>query len=940
MLRIVTFYAFLISLSFPLYSKPESNTTEVSLSGLKEKTEVLRDADGIAHIFAKNEHDLFFMQGYIHAQDRLFQIDIARRRVSGTLAELLGPQLLESDVFFRTIGLRRAAERSLPLYSSRATVVIKAYTKGINAYVARHPLPAEYSALEITQVTPWTETDVAAINKLLAFSLSFDALDIDRTVALRSYQEAGNILGFNGVALFFEDLFRSQPFDVASTIPDATQKSSHSDKHTDLIKTTNTINPVAADLCKKASKKIHNIPYLQRLMDGDKPKGSNEWVISGENTQSGLPMLANDPHLQLGAPSTFYPIHLKAGKLDVIGNSFAGVPTVVVGHNRHITWGATFNELDVVDYYQEQIIPDASSPSGLSTLYQGALEPVIPVPQVFRVNQPADSINDNVVVIPPGNGVPEVTLIVPRRNQGPILEFDQQTGVAISVQYTGFSGTRELDAFLEIDSARNLKDFVTALQSFDVGSENFAYADRKGNIAYFTSAEMPLREDLQASTVNGLPPFFIRNGQGGNEWLPVEKPQPGQAVPYEILPFKEMPQIINPSRGWFVNANNDPAGITLDNNPLNQLRANGGIFYLHYNFQSSFRAGRITQIISEIIDTKDKKLSFKDMQTIQADTVLLDAQVFTPYILQAFENAKQPDTHPLLGALASNPMLTEAVQRLSQWDQTTPTGIPEGYDANDQNGILSEPEKEEIAASIAATLYSLWRSQFVQNVIDNKIQPYGLPIPDGRQTLVALRNLLDNFDINQGRGASGINFFFVPGVDNAYHRRDIIILKSLADTLTLLASESFAPAFNYSSNQDDYRWGKLHRVVFEHPLGAPFSIPPAGGAFPPPLSDLPGIPTDGGFQAVDASSHSIRAQNANDFMFNAGPTNRFVAMMEEEGRIKAESIWPGGTSGVLGNPNYVNMLPLWLTNETIPLLTKKHKIKENPQNKIVFKPQK
>lgn len=938
MLRMVALYAFLTTLSFPLSAKQDSDASTFILSALEQKTEVVRDANGIAHIFAKNEHDLFFMQGFIHAQDRLFQMDLARRRASGTMAELLGSAALESDVLFRTIGLRRAAERSLPIFSNRAKRAITAYTKGINAYVAQHPLPPEYAALEVTQFTPWTETDVVVVSKLLTFSLSFDVLDIDRTIALQSYQEAGTLLGFNGEALFFEDLFRSQAFDLLATVPDAQQSPANSTSVDDEIKKLKSIDPVAAELCKKASKKIRKIPYMQRLMDGDKPQGSNEWAISGEYTQSGFPLIANDPHLQLGVPSTFYPIHLKAGKIDVIGSGFAGVPTVVVGHNRHIAWGTTFNQLDVVDIFQEQVIPDASSPSGLSTLYQGSPEHVIPIPEVFRLNQVEDGVSDNIVVVPPGNGVPAVTLIVPRRNQGPIIEFDQQTGIALSVQYTGFSGTREIDSFLSIDSARNLDDFIAALQLFDVGSENFAYADKKGNIAYFTSAEMPLREDLQVSTVNGLPPYFIRNGQGGNEWLAVKTPPPSQAVPYEILPFNEMPQIINPTRGWFINANHDPAGVTLDNNPLNQLRANGGIFYLHYSFQSTYRADRLSQLIRQRLETNNRKLTFEDMQTMQADTVLRDAQVLTPYILQAFENAKQADSHPLLAGIANNLHLAEAVQRLSQWDHSTPTGIPEGYDASDHNGTLGEPDDAEIAASIAATIYSVWRSQFVYNVIDNKLQPFGLPVPDGRQTLAALRNLLDNFDTNQGQGASGVDFFAVPEVDDADHRRDIIILKSLSDALTLLASEAFAPAFNYSTEQDDYRWGRLHRVVFEHPLDGPFSIPPAGGAFPPPLSDLSGIPTDGGFQVIDASSHSVRAQSANDFMFTAGPVNRFVATLEEEGRIKAEAIWPGGTSGVVGNPNYVNMLPLWLSNETIPLATKNNKIKEDAQNRTVFKP--
>ena len=140
-------------------------------------------------------------------------------------------------------------------------------------------------------------------------------------------------------------------------------------------------------------------------------------------------------------------------------------------------------------------------------------------------------------------------------------------------------------AFRQINRAANLSDFRTALSYFDFGSQNFAYADVDGNIAYFTSAEAPVRTDLQAGTVGGgVPPFLIRDGSGAahHDWLPVQHPQPNQATPYEILPANEMPFVINPASGYFANANNDPIGFSLDNNPLNQARPGGGIYYLDW----------------------------------------------------------------------------------------------------------------------------------------------------------------------------------------------------------------------------------------------------------------------------------------------------------------------------------------------------------------------
>ncbi len=307
------------------------------------------------------------------------------------------------------------------------------------------------------------------------------------------------------------------------------------------------------------------------------------------------------------------------------------------------------------------------------------------------------------------------------------------------------------------------------------------------------------------------------------------------------------------------------------------------------------------------------------MQAIQADVKLLDAQVFVPYILQAFSNAQANGANPLLAGLAADAGVATAVKRLSNWDFTTPVGIPEGFNASHTHGQPVPPTDEEIAASVSATIYSVWRSQFIANTVDAVLAPGRLPAPPSAESLKALRNLLDNFSTNGGVGASGVNFFNVPTVASAADRRDIVILQSLANALALLRGPAFVHAFANSTNQDDYRWGKLHRIVFRHRLGPPFSIPPAGGAFPQPLPDLPGVPTDGGFETVDASSHSARAAREDAFMFGGGPNDRFVSEASREEGMHAESVWPGGASGILGSPFYFNMLLDWLTNDTFPL---------------------
>jgi len=939
----------LVSLLFGVVAVPQDSSSgaPVQLPSLKAAARITRDSDGIAHIRAQNEHDLFFLQGYVHAEDRLFQMDVSRREASGTLAELLGPAALAQDVQLRTIGLRRAAVRSVPVISARTRAALQAYADGVNVFVSSHSLPPEYGALELTQFEPWTVIDSLAVAKLIAFGLSFD-LDVDPTVALLSYQKAGSLLGFDGTKLFFEDLDRSAPFDPASTVPDAMVPHAAGTERRGVARhagqaplgetsASDYIDSRAVELAKEYREKIQGMPVFERLRDRKRSGESNEWAISGELSASGVPLLANDPHLSLVTPTTFYPVHLQDRDIDVIGSGFAGVPTVIVGHNRFISWGATVNPMDVTDTFQEKIALDPTSPSGLSTVFKGNLEHIIPIPEVFRQNKIGDHVPDNLTVVPPGNGIPPATLIVPRRNSGPIIMLDAANGVGLSVQYTGFSGTREVETFLTWDGARNLNDFLRGLSFFGVGSQNFAYSDINGNIAYLTGGELPIREDLQAGVINGLPPLFIRNGTGGNEWLPVIHPQPNQGIPYEILPFAEMPHIINPPAGFFVNSNNDPVGITLSNNPFGRMRPGGGILYLNYTYSGGFRNGRITQRIRQLLSSGSGKVSFEDMQDIQADVTLLDAQVLVPFITQAIASAQRSNANPVLASLAAAPGVASAVNRLSHWDFTTPTGIPEGFDASDVAGHGLPPSQTLIDASVAATIYAAWRGRFIGNTIDAVLAPGGLPQPPDTEALKALRNLLDNFSTNRGVGASGVNFFNVPGVSSAADRRDILILKSVADGLALLASPAFADAFHNSMNQADYRWGKLHRIVFSHVFGAPFSIPPAGGAFPPPLPNLPGIPTDGGFETVDAATHNVRATSVNGFMFGSGPNDRFVSNARHNG-MRAVSALPGGTSGILGSPFYFNLLPGWLVNDAFPLLFTEDAIEENTLSVTKFVP--
>ncbi len=883
MLRTLSFrIAACLFLSLQFFSVVQAQPPE-RLVGLRAAATISVDQEGISHVRANNEHDLYFLQGWTHARDRLFQMDYNRRIASGTLAELVGPAGLPTDVLLRTLGLRRAAQLSYAAASEHTSSALLAYAEGVNAWTASHPLPVEYGVLELTAFTPWSPVDSLAIGKLIAFtnSTSFD-LDIGPTLAFQSYVAAFGAA--SGSALFFQDLWRSAPFDPDATVPDAlvgtaTLFAARSGRKE--------LSEVAPEAGKSMTKLMHG--YIERARNipafGGAAKhergGSNLWAVSGRLTRDGRPLVANDPHLTLEIPTIFYPMGLELRNEPVFGSSFAGAPGVIHGYNRYIAWGTTNSFVDATDVFSEQVVPDPSSPSGLSTIHMGSPEWLIPIPQTFRANVLGNGIANDLVVISPPT-VPAATLVMPRRDGGPIISLDMATGAALSVQFVGFSPTQELEAFLMINRARNLAEFKDALQRFDAGSQNFVYADIDGNIAFFTAGEIPVREDLQAMTVSGAPPWFVRNGQGGNEWLSVQNPQPHQATPHEIIPFDEMPQLVNPPAGFFVNGNNDPLGLTLDNDPLNQLRPSGGLFYLGYSWNGGFRAHRVNARLGELLGSDDLLVSFEEMQAVQNDNVLRDAQVLKPYIVAAFDRASVSAV-PELSALAAKPGIATAVARLRSWDGSTPT------------------------MSVEASIYAAWRSQMIARVIDAPLGP--LPKPGDQDSVAALRHMLDNFETSGGVGASGIDFFAAPGIVAAADRRDFALLASLDSGLDLLAA-----LFGGSTNQDDYLWGALQRIALNHPLGVAFSIPP--------------IPTDGGFQTVDPALFNVRASTQQDFIYRFGAAHRSVYELIPNGN-RGASIWAGGTSGDPFSPNYTQFLERWVANETLPLLLGKQEVKRS-----------
>ncbi|MEN8183413.1 MAG: penicillin acylase family protein [Myxococcota bacterium] len=900
----------------------------------------MTDELGVPHVFAHTDLDAFRVQGYLHARDRFFQMDVNRRAADGRLAELTGNILdLAEDAGARLLGLRLAAQRSVDLLTARERALAEAYADGVNAYLASNPLPPEYSLLEISSVRPWDVVDILTLGK---------AGDAPSASRLNQIAETHSVLRYvgalgleRGIALYQQDVSRFAPMVPRASVPDAADSTPFlAGKGISLHGLAST--PASAGALRFRARASPN-PALSRLFERRAGRGSNVWGVAATRSASGRPMVANDGHLLLTSPAFHYENHLVvrsdplAGPMNVTGVTSPGFPGVLSGQNPNIAWGVTTGSPDLSDIFRDRLVRGAPGcPVRLCIESAGELHAVEERSETYRFNPGNDGVFDNLTDataavrnLTAQGLIPEAVdvLTVPFRSFGPILEVEDPTVVnggpatettVLTLQYTGLHGTREARWLFNTLRARDIFEFREGVRFLTAIATHQVVADSSGNLAFFSTGEVPLRADLEAGNVAGAPPWFIRDGSGPNNWIPDPERSQGQVLPFRVLPFDEMPQVVNPAAGFIVNANEDPTGSVLDNDALNQFRPSNpeAIYYFGDFFNLGLRSGRVTRLLRERIEA-GQEITLDDMMRFQANTQQLDAELLTPFLLQAFDKAQAPGVPPELGAFARDPEIAEAVGRLAVWDFSTPTGIPEGYDASDTDGVRSsDVSSEEAAHSVAATIYNVWRAKLIKNQIDGSLAALGLKPIFRNGSLGALHHLLAQEPFT-GVGASGVDFFADPAGLPAEDRRDVALLGALREALDSLASNRYATAFRNSIRQDDYRWGKLNRLTLEHPLGATFSIPPAAG-FPDLGPGLPGIPRDGGYETVNISAaFNPIADGPSDFSFSFGSARRLVMSpghpsASGAGALGFNSI-PGGSSGDPASPLYASQLASWLT---------------------------
>lgn len=454
---------------------PQTSGTLV-VPGLQAKVRVLRDQWGIPHIYAQNNHDLFFAQGYVHAQDRMWQMEFWRRIGMGRLAEILGKSALESDKFLRTVGFARVAEEELRRMDSTTRDILQAYADGVTAYIQQRKgrLGIEFTLLGLTgakfEPEPWSPTHSLTWAKVMAYDLggNMDS-EIMRALLLKKFGEDA-----------VQQLLPAYRPDHPVIVPTGV---AWQDVDTSLLAVLDEVNR-----------------YTGREVLGT---GSNNWVIAGSKTTTGAPLLANDPHLSIQMPSIWYEIGLHGGDFDVVGASFPGAPGVIIGHNRSIAWGVTNLGPDCQDLFVEKINPN--NPNQYE--FQGQWRDMQVIEEEIRVAGRSEPVRLTVRITHHGPIVDDV--------MGPL-----PTGTAL--RWTALEPNTLFQAVVKLDLARNWDEFRNALREWDIAAQNFVYADVQGNIGYQSTGKWPIR-----AKGDGLMP--VPGHTGEYEWLGY--------VPFEEMPY-------------------------------------------------------------------------------------------------------------------------------------------------------------------------------------------------------------------------------------------------------------------------------------------------------------------------------------------------------------------------------------------------------------------
>lgn len=667
---------------------------EATLPGLGGTVTVMRDPSGIPHLYGDSLTDLARAQGYVHAQERFFEMDLRRHVTAGRLAELVGSAGLDADKVIRTMGWRRVAEAELPKLDPQTRQVLQAYSDGVNTYLrgrSQGETAVEYAVLGLTlpdiEIEEWTPLDSLTWLKAMAWDLKGNYDDELSRARLSGRLSPGQIA----------QLY--PPYDTAENPPilspeewsPSTDSGVTSSAVPSALTTPGALNapsderlssPAAEAVYAAAQAALDSVP---RLLGRGEGIGSNSWVVSGERTTTGKPLLANDPHLGVGQPGIWIQnsLHCRTVSsscpLDVSGFSFAGVPGVIIGHNGNIAWGFTNLGPDVTDFYLERIVGD-------TYLRDGQWEQVTTREETIRIRGGADQ---RITVRSTVHGPVMSDVVEAASDAGGRApteqEGDESESYALSLAWTALTPSRTADAILGLNLATNFEEFREATRLFAVPSQNIVYADRDGHIGYQAPGLIPVRR----AAIPRAPAGY---------W-----PAPGWDSRYDWQGFVDvgdLPWVLDPPDGVVVTANQ---AVTAGPRP-----------FLTTDWDRGWRATRIAQRLGEL-----DEVGPDDMRAIQLDA----RDSFAPVLVQALlalpleDTESDPDTEGLLE------FTREARELLRGWDATTPAGDAE-------------------AGAAAAYYNAVWRN-LIELTFDDEL-PAGLKADGGGRYRSAVQTLLED----------------------------------------------------------------------------------------------------------------------------------------------------------------------------------------------------
>lgn len=489
--------------------------TKMSISGLKDEVTVRRDSRGIPYIEAKNDADLYFAQGYVMASDRLFQMDLMRRVARGQMSEVFGDRTLEEDRRWRRFGFASIVEQSMAELSPELRGALDSYTRGVNAYLATleaKTLPPEFQILQY-KPAPWLPTDTIIIGKILSDALSSTWRNDLIRASLSGLDKQKSVDLTNPITPYDVVLFGKDSPTVGGGNATVNERAELNDAKVGTLLN----NRVSALRLAEGDEQMRKASLERLGLYAEDLAASNNWVISGKRTADGKPLLANDPHLSPTAPGIWYLVDLKSPGVHVAGVTLPGTPGVVLGHNDSIAWGATNVGPDVQDLYYETF-----NDAGEYKTPTGWAKPTIRKETI------------NVRTNPMKVETTEQTIDVMETRNGTVIT--DEVGKKYALKWTARDPKNaEFEAFFQLNRAKDWTTFKSALKTYGGATQNFVFADVKGNIGWYAAGRIPIR-----NTGDGAVPYDGSTTDG--DWL-------------GNIPFEELPNLYNPPEGLIVTAN-------------------------------------------------------------------------------------------------------------------------------------------------------------------------------------------------------------------------------------------------------------------------------------------------------------------------------------------------------------------------------------------------